>query len=102
MISTIDSESMSRSSVKVLSSCTSSAGTPVISLTTSARPLRISSVLATVGLLLLGRDWCRITVRPGHGGAADRSRHAGHLCRIDQPGPEPDHQGEVAAVRGSL
>src|SRR3954447_14933527 len=60
MISTIDSESTSRSSVKDLSSWTSSVGTPETSLTISARSLRTSSVVGiwalSFGLILLRVD----------------------------------------------
>src|SRR6185503_6154585 len=53
--STIDNESTSRSSVKDLSSWTSSASMPVTSLTSSARPARISSVVAMVASSFV---WC--------------------------------------------
>src|SRR5664280_2177139 len=56
MISTIDSESTSRSSVNDLSSCTSSTATPATSLTISASCSRISSVVAM--FILLGWVFC--------------------------------------------
>src|ERR1700742_461278 len=50
-ISTMDSESMSRSSTKLFSGVTSSAGTPAISSTISPRPWRISCSLSAICLL---------------------------------------------------
>src|ERR1700761_5091291 len=50
-ISTMDSESMSRSSTKLFSGVTSSAGTPAISSTISPRPCRISWSLSAICLL---------------------------------------------------
>ena len=51
-ISTIDSESMSRSSTKLLLGVTSSAGTPAISSTISPSPARISWSFMAVLLLV--------------------------------------------------
>jgi hypothetical protein len=61
----MDSESMSRSSVKDLSAVTSDALTPATSSTISARPARISSELLTVWFLSQGG--CRRDPAPGGG-----------------------------------
>src|SRR5512132_2792621 len=86
MISTIDSESTSRSSVNDLSSWTSSTGTPATSLTISARLVRTSSV---VGIrMLLCVSW--MVLRSGLSGQDD------HLTGVDQPGAKTDDQAGLA------
>src|SRR5918997_3652654 len=87
MISTIDSESTSRSSVNDLSSWTSSAGTPATSLTISARSVRTSSVVGNAVLLRCG---C------GGGGGLSFSRQHDHLSGVNQAGAEADDQARVA------
>src|SRR3954454_1750362 len=71
----IDSESMSRSSVKLLSSSTDSTGRPVSSFTISARPLRIScSLLAMRGAPSFVARWCVPEGPVGRRGTVDVER----------------------------
>src|SRR5690349_20671330 len=82
----IDSESMSRSSVKDLSGSTWSVSMPVTSLTISARPSRISASLCAM--------WCRSFVWVAFG------KNLGDdddLRRIHESGTEPDLQRQAAA-----
>src|SRR3954451_22703473 len=107
MISTIDSESTSRSSVKDLSSWTSSVGTPETSLTISARSLRTSSVVGIwalsfgVDLAACGSCWdgdhAEARSRPWEvvrvGRRTDeRSGQEDDLSGIDQACAETDDQ----------
>src|SRR3954454_19298197 len=97
--STIDSESTSRSSVNDLSSCTSSAGMPVTSLTISASSLRISSVVAMVAgfLSLVGAGvGCRVGTSCGLG--TDLSGDADDLGGVRQPGAEGDQERQVTGL----
>src|SRR4051794_28283334 len=87
----MDSESMSRSSVKFLSGWTASVASPVSSLTISARPPRISCSLCAIGV--------RSFVSCGWGTAQATLRQPDHLRGVGQPRTEPDEQRE-AAVRG--
>src|SRR6187402_124911 len=98
MISTIDSESTSRSSVNDLSSWTSSVGTPATSLTMSARSARTSSVVgiglrAPWGWTLDGPG----VVSPGICGR-QRSWQHDHLTGIHQACTEADDQAGLAAA----
>src|ERR687894_2436156 len=86
MISTIDRESTSRSSVNDLSSWTSSVGTPATSFTISARSVRTSSVVGTCGSPWV-EGWC----------AAELGQDD-DLARIDQAGAEADDQTGVAGL----
>src|SRR5918997_1953959 len=86
MISTIDRESTSRSSVNDLSSWTSSVGTPATSFTISARSVRTSSVVGTCGSPWV-EGWCGAEL-----GQDD------DLARIDQAGAEADDQTGVAGL----
>src|SRR3954452_19547219 len=102
MISTIESESTSRSSAKDLSSWTSSAGTPATSLTISARSARISSVVAIHWLLFsLGTDFPLRTdcspPGPGVGPGGAGLRQGDHLTGVHEPGAEPDDQAGLPA-----
>src|SRR3954454_23731995 len=109
--STIDSESTSRSSVKLLSICTSDAGMPVTSFTMSARPAR-TSVSDIRGSSLMSAD-----LRPvGYGGfavpgcavtclsvcrCADRGRRSGQAVDLPgevESGAEAEQQGQRAAL----
>src|SRR6188472_646885 len=82
----IDSESMSRSSVKDLSGSTWSVSMPVSSLTISARPSRISDSL------------CAMRVAPSvWGSASGNLGDDDDLCRIHESGAKPDLEGEAAA-----
>src|SRR4051794_39811741 len=98
-ISTIDSESTSRSSVKDFSGVASAGVTPATSSRISARPDWMSSRL-TLGSSLFGdlheggrsadcRDGC-----PG----AQNSRQAQNLPGEGQPGAVAEHQREVAGL----
>src|SRR3954466_13989731 len=105
----IDSESMSRSSVKDLSGCTSSVGMPVSSFTISARPERIFLALAAIWFQLLWW-WCAggwvggAAVWGGWVGRARRRRElscsgqGNDLGGIDQAGTEADEQRRAAAL----
>src|SRR6188472_1921346 len=98
MISTIDSESTSRSSVNDLSSWTSSVGTPATSLTMSARSARTSSVVgiglrAPWGWTVDGPE----VVSPGICGW-ERSWQHDHLTGIHQARAEADDQAGLAAA----
>src|SRR6478736_536322 len=95
MISTIESESTSRSSVNDLSSWTSPAGTPATSLTISARPARTSSVVGMDGAPCR----CEKCGLQGIRGGVAASWQDDHLSGEDQSGAEPDDQAGLAAVR---
>src|SRR5215210_8031567 len=88
MISTMDSESTSRSSVNDLSSWTSSVGTPATSLTISARSVRTSSVVGNAVLLNVGVF--------GQRGCVPSSWQHDYLSGVDQTGAEADDQTGVA------
>src|SRR5918993_2750428 len=89
MISTINSESTSRSSVNDLSSWTSSAGTPATSLTISARSARTSSVVGinSAPSVLVGMVSC-----------VQISGQDDHLAGIDQAGAEANDQAALPAM----
>src|SRR4029453_6026028 len=88
MISTIDSESTSRSSVNDLSSWTSSTGTPATSLTISARSARNSSV---VGIKRAP------SVLVWDGSCVQISGQDDHLTGVDQAGAEANDQAGLPA-----
>src|SRR5215469_5836195 len=123
-ISTIDSESMSRSSTKLLSGVTSSAGTPATSSTISPRPVWISSAVIAMGCVFsfviwvgsaviglgLRRDGCPAPGPSGYldhlRGVADARAEAqqqhrvagGDLAALDHPGQrEGDRRGRGVA-----
>src|SRR6476619_272856 len=89
MISTIDSESTSRSSVNDLSSWTSLTGTPATSFTISARSARTSSVVGmnSAPLMVVGMDSLTQT-----------SGQDDHLTGVHQSGAEADDQTGLALV----
>src|SRR3954454_3179548 len=98
----MEMESMSRSSVKDLSSSTASGARPVSSLTISAKPARISSLLAIGGSFscIAGRccrKWSGPRLRPLAYLGKDN-----YLCAEDQPGAETDLKGQPAAQGGVL
>src|SRR5919107_791224 len=104
-ISTIDSESTSRSSVKDFSGDTSAGATPATSSRISATPVWISGVLLTGGPLskaMLRAGSARRVVRDvrpgGLGGAVERSGQPEHLAGDGQPRAVAEHQREVAAL----
>src|SRR5689334_7323581 len=95
-ISTIDSESMSRSSTKLLSGVTSSAGTPATSSMISPRPVRISSSVIAMGCVV---SFVLVVVgaRAGwHPGARVRLGYRDHLRGIADARPEAEQQDGVA------
>src|SRR5580698_478421 len=101
-ISTIDSESMSRSSTNVFSGVTSSAGTPATSSMISPRPARISCSVMAIGVLLLLRfslccGWMQ-PCEPGRG-----SGYRDHLGGVAHASAEANEQrlragGDLAAL----
>src|ERR1700712_4001324 len=100
-ISTIDSESTSRSSVNDFSGVASAGVTPATSSRISARPAWMSAVLGTRGPLcgdgdagsgVVVRDGC-----PGRSGGC--SGQPEHLTGEGEPGAVAEHQGEVAGLR---
>src|SRR5689334_9163987 len=98
-ISTIDSESTSRSSVKDFSGVASAGVTPATSSRISPSPAWISWVLATRGPLsrkVAAPRWRRR--RPGTGVPADDriSGKSQNLPGEGEPGAEAEHQREVA------
>src|SRR5664279_2160858 len=111
--STIDSESMSRSSTNDLSSCTSATGTPATSFTMSARPERISCWVAMRGDSFV-RGWWSSTAEcgggarrlAGRGGAAllrggrwSWSGQGHYLRGVREPGAVADQQRGPAVRR---
>src|SRR5699024_2388293 len=104
-ISTMDSESMSRSSTKDFSVLTSSFETPATSSTISASPDTIVSLSATVVSFLLGEfapvvicvAVSNLTLRP-----RPRLRGYHHLARVRQSGAEADHEYHVARTHAAL
>src|SRR5881409_2400497 len=92
----MDSESMSRSSTKLLLGVTSSAGTPAISSTISPSPARISCsfmplapcLICTYSSAAPGRG-----LRPSLLGWA-RLGYRDHLRRVAHPRAEPEQQGK--------
>src|SRR5579859_656938 len=94
-ISTIDSESMSRSSTKLLSGVTSSAGTPATSSMISPRPVWISCSVMAMSLSSPSlMDWWKA---PGaHRGARARSGYLDHLRRVADARAEAEQQHRVA------
>src|SRR5450755_1306386 len=101
-ISTMDSESMSRSSTKFLSGVTSSAGTPAISSMISDRPVRISCSVSAICLLtpcLAGVSlYCLVIGLCGQGGRA-RLGYRDHLRGIAHAGAEAQQQHGHAGVQ---
>src|SRR5450631_1023521 len=100
----IDSESMSRSSVKDLSSSTEAVSRPVSSLTISARPSRISFSLCAMRLTpCCRRAWGDLPVvlsDPNFpSGRRELSRQDDDLRCIDEPGAERNLQGQAAVRR---
>src|SRR6478735_9988711 len=96
--STMDSESTSRSSVKDLSSWTSSTGMPAISFTISARPSTISSCVAAMMALL---RWCSEVYGSAHSGRTGGERRLGESNDrrgVDETRPEADDECRVAAL----
>src|SRR5690606_13179261 len=88
----IDSESMSRSSVKDFSAVTESAGRPVSSATISARPVAISGSVCAMGVLL--GLMVRVVGRTeGLWDGAGRSGKDDDLGGVDEASAEPDLQG---------
>src|SRR5689334_9224157 len=94
-ISTIDSESTSRSSVNDFSGVASAGVTPATSSRISARPDWISWVLATRGPLSRGAVDGPGRASRGSGGSGQDE----HLAGEGQPGAVAEHQGQVAALR---
>src|ERR1700751_174021 len=96
-ISTIDSESMSRSSTKLLAGVTSSAGTPAISSTISPIPARISCSFMPLAPCLECSYWSaapRCPRRPRHGRLGwARLGYRDHLRCVAHPRAEPEQQG---------
>src|SRR5450755_3714415 len=93
--STIDSESTSRSSVKLLSSWTSAAGMPATSFTISARPARISCSDRAMSVAPYG-GWREYTGRIAEG-TCSRSGNLDDLSSVGEAGAESDKQGGLAA-----
>src|SRR5215472_5395175 len=93
-ISTMDSESISRSSTKLLSGVTWSAGTPATSSMISPRPLRISSWVMAICL----SSPSSVVVGPAQRAPAPgpRLRNRDHLGGITDPGPETEQQNGFA------
>src|SRR5215475_7542831 len=96
-ISTIDSESMSRSSTKLLSGVTSSAGTPATSSMISPRPVWMSVSLIAMGCVsFVSYFW----VGPAPGGVAPgtwaRSGYLDHLSGVADARAEAQQQDRVA------
>src|SRR5215470_16108558 len=97
-ISTIDSESMSRSSTKLLSGVTSSAGTPATSSMISPRPVWISVSVIAMGcafsfVFVFLRWACAGTGGPG---ARARSGYLDHLRGVADARAEAQQQDRVA------
>src|SRR4051794_21320231 len=91
----MDSESMSRSSVKFFSGWTASVARPVSSFTISARPPRISCSLSAMRCTPSSRSRSR-----SDQDGAGTLRQADDLRGVGQPRTEADEQRE-AAVRGA-
>src|SRR5215469_8687227 len=87
-ISTIDSESMSRSSTNVLSGVTWSAGTPATSSMISPRPVRISCSVMAIGLCSPLKRYLRWWTAPMGRGSGYRD----DLRRVAHARAEPDQQ----------
>src|SRR5260370_22499398 len=94
VISTIDSESMSRSSAKLLSGVTSSAGTPATSSMISPRPVWISCSVIAMGCVFsfVSVFW----PAPGRPGAWARSGYRDHLRGVPDACAEAQQQDRVA------
>src|SRR4051794_6884810 len=94
----MDSESMSRSSTNDFSGVTSAAGTPAMSSMMSPRPVRMScSETAMIGFLpLICIFRCLRFWNGSYGPAAVGLRDLDDLCRVREPGTEPDQQGRGA------
>src|SRR3712207_912436 len=96
-ISTIDSESTSRSPAKDFSGVASAGGTPATSSRISARPDWMSSRL-TLGSSLSGdlHEGGGVRRRPGRSSRGLGSRQAEHLAGEGEPGAVAEHQRQVA------
>src|SRR6266704_760708 len=98
----MDSESMSRSSTKLLLGVTSSAGTPAISSTISPSPARISCSFMPLAPCLMCSYWSAAPGEPRwprRGGGSSRLGWArlgyrDHLRRVAHPRAEPEQQGK--------
>src|SRR5215475_13833137 len=99
-ISTIDSESMSRSSTKLLSGVTSSAGTPATSSMISPRPVWISSAVIAMGCAFSFVIWVVACAGTGVPAPWARSGYLDHLAGVADASPEAEQQDRVA--RGQL
>src|SRR5438045_3848135 len=98
----IERESMSRSSVKLLSGWTASTARPVSSLTISARPSRISCSLCAMRMRSFGRFWPVRAVLQAVRMGVGTLRQLDDLGRVGEPGAEADEQGEAAVRRLAL
>src|SRR3954468_23364253 len=102
-ISTIDSESTSRSSVNDFSGVASAGVTPATSSRISARPAWMSAVLGTLGplsrMVTPDRERPAVVVRDGCPGSSWGSGQAEHLAGDGKPGAVPQDQGQVAGLR---
>src|SRR5699024_8794229 len=94
----IDSESTSRSSVKVFSAVTSAVSMPVSSETISARPARISWSLCAMSVLLVCRVLRRVGLVRGPVGPTGGLGEGHDLPGPDEAGAEADLQGEPAGL----
>src|SRR5688500_9199744 len=103
-ISTIDSESTSRSSVNDFSGVASAGVTPATSSRISARPVWMSSRLTRGPLSRVGRwDTTGVppmsgTVGPGPGGGEASSRQDDDLAGEGEAGAVAEQQGDVAGL----
>src|SRR5215813_12206895 len=98
----MDSESMSRSSTKLLLGVTSAAGTPAISSTISPSPARISCSFMPLAPCLEYSYWSAVPGGPRRPQAAQAARHGrlgwarlgyrDHLRRVAHPRAEPEQQ----------
>src|SRR5262249_26384640 len=95
-ISTIDSESMSRSSTKLLSGVTSSAGTPATSSMISPRPVWISVSLIAMGCVSFVSYFWVGPAPDGCPGTWARSGYLDHLSGVADARAEAQQQDRVA------
>src|SRR5262249_34837233 len=95
-ISTIDSESMSRSSTKLLSGVTSSAGTPATSSMISPRPVWISVSLIAMGCVSFVSYFWVGPAPDGCPGTWARSGYLDHLSGVADARAETQQQDRVA------
>src|SRR5437899_620442 len=93
----MDSESMSRSSTKLLSGVTSSAGTPATSSMISPRPAWISSLVIAMRCVFSFAHWAADA--PGaRRGARARSGYLDHLRGVADARPEAEQQDRVTGA----